>query len=134
MKIVLDTNVLISALITRGVCRDLLEHCVQRHQIIISDFILDELSENLKNKFHFDQPDIKEAITLFNSEMQVVSPATIEKPICRDRQDDMILATAIAGNAECIITGDEDLLVLGQYGPIRIFRPSEFVEFEAHQK
>jgi predicted nucleic acid-binding protein len=45
----------------------------------------------------------------------------------------MILATAIAGNAECIVTGDEDLIVLGQYGSVRILRPREFVDFETHR-
>ena len=134
MRIVLDTNVLISALITRGVCRDLLEHCVQRHQIIVSDFILNELRENLQTKFHFDQPDIEEAMALFGAETQVVSPTSMKEPVCRDRQDDMILATAIAGDAECIVTGDEDLLVLKEYGPVRIMRPAEFVDFEAHRK
>jgi len=44
------------------------------------------------------------------------------------------LATAIAGNAECIITGDEDLLVLGQYGPLQILSPAKFAEFEARPK
>ncbi|MGD0654069.1 MAG: putative toxin-antitoxin system toxin component, PIN family [Thermoguttaceae bacterium] len=134
MKIVLDTNVLISALITRGVCRDLLEHCVQRHQIIISDFILNEVRENLQNKFHFDAQEIDEAVALFSAEMQTVSPALIEKHICRDPQDDMILGTAITGNAECIITGDEDLLVLGQYGQVRILSPAKFADFEARRK
>jgi uncharacterized protein len=134
MRIVLDTNVLIAALITRGVCRDLLEHCVQRHQIVVSDFILNELHENLKNKFHFDQPDIEEAIRLFSAEMQVVSPVLMKEPVCRDPQDEMILATAIAGNAECIITGDQDLLVLEQYSAVKILRPGEFADFEAHRK
>jgi len=133
MRIVLDTNVLIAALITRGVCRDLLEHCVQRHQIIVSDFILNELRENLKNKFRFHTHEIDEAIALFTAEMQTVSPVLMEKAVCRDPQDDMILATAIAANAECIITGDGDLLVLGQYETVRILRPAEFVDFEANR-
>jgi putative PIN family toxin of toxin-antitoxin system len=134
MKIVLDTNVLIAALITRGVCRDLLEHCVQRHQIIVSDFIFNELREILQNKFRYDSQEIEEAIALFATEMQQVSPVLIEKPVCRDSQDDLVLGTAIAGNAGCIITGDEDLLVLGQYGPVRILRPVEFAEFEAQRE
>ncbi|MGA2799567.1 MAG: putative toxin-antitoxin system toxin component, PIN family, partial [Thermoguttaceae bacterium] len=76
MKVVLDTNVLIAALITRGVCRDLLEHCIQRHQVIVSDFILNELHENLQNKFQFDSNEINEVIALLAAEMQKVVPAT----------------------------------------------------------
>lgn len=52
MKIVLDTNVHIAALITRGVCSDLLEHCIQYHEIIASEFILSELHRNLSKKFN----------------------------------------------------------------------------------
>jgi len=53
MKLALDTNVLIAALIARGVCSDLLEHCVQQHEIVTSDFILGELRENLIHKFRY---------------------------------------------------------------------------------
>jgi uncharacterized protein len=134
MKIVLDTNVLIAAFITRGICRELLEHCVERHQIIVSDFILNELFDKLKNKFHFDDQEINEVLSLLATEMQMATPMILEKPVCRDSTDDMILATALAANAECIITGDEDLLILGQYGPVRILRPSQFVEYEGHQR
>ncbi|MGD0384199.1 MAG: putative toxin-antitoxin system toxin component, PIN family [Thermoguttaceae bacterium] len=78
MKIVLDTNILIAGLITRGVCRDLLEHCIQQHQVIVSDFILNELRENLQNKFQFDSKEIGEAIALLVAEMQKVVPAIME--------------------------------------------------------
>ncbi|MGA2798603.1 MAG: putative toxin-antitoxin system toxin component, PIN family, partial [Thermoguttaceae bacterium] len=70
---------------------------------------------------------------LLAAEMQKVVPATMEIPICRDPQDDMILATAIAGNAECIVTGDEDLIVIGRYASVRILRPREFIDFETHR-
>jgi uncharacterized protein len=134
MIIVLDTNVLIAAFITRGVCRDLLEHCIQRHRIVVSDFILGELRENLQNKFHFCSNEIDEVIALLATETHKVIPANFDKPVCRDPQDDMILATAIAGNAECIVTGDEDLIVLGHYGSVRILRPGEFINFEIQRR
>jgi predicted nucleic acid-binding protein len=47
---------------------------------------------------------------------------------CRDRDDDKVLAAAIAGKADLIVTGDEDLLVLGQHHGIRILSPRQFVE------
>lgn len=56
MRLVLDSNVLIAALIARGVCADLLEHCVLRHRIICSDFILEEVRQKLVTKFkHSDE-------------------------------------------------------------------------------
>jgi predicted nucleic acid-binding protein len=48
--------------------------------------------------------------------------------VCRDRDDDNVLATAVAGQADIILTGDDDLLVLGEYNGIRILSPRQFVE------
>lgn len=109
MKIILDTNVLIAALITRGVCSQLLEHCFERHEIFISKFILDEVSTNLLNKFHLNSGDVENALDLLQSKMQLIKPVELETPVCRDRDDDMILATALAADAACIVTGDKGI-------------------------
>ena len=63
--------------------------------------------------------------------METVTPNNLDHSVCRDPDDDMILATAIIGAADCIITGDMDLLVLGQFQNIVILRPAEFAEFES---
>ena len=130
MKLVLDTNVLIAALIARGVCADLLGHCVLSHTIVASDFILDELRTHLVGKFKYTDQDADEAITLFKSQMEIVTPKSLDQPVCRDPDDDQILGTALIGQAECIITGDKDLLVLQQYEGIQIVSPSDFSDFE----
>jgi len=130
MKIVLDTNVLIAALIARGVCSDLLEHCVQQHEIVTSDFILGELRKNLVQKFKYSVQDTEEAVGLLRSRMEVVVPVALESPVCRDPDDDAVLGTAIAGSAACIVTGDKDLLVIKRYHAIDIIRPSDFSEYE----
>jgi uncharacterized protein len=62
--------------------------------------------------------------------MSVVVPRSLESNVCRDLDDDMILATALAGNAVCIITGDQDLLILKKFGSIDILKPSEFADYE----
>jgi len=59
--------------------------------------------------------------------MTVVSPAKLDQPVCRDPDDDNILAAAISGKCDCIITGDKDLLVLKQYLGINIFNPRDFL-------
>jgi putative PIN family toxin of toxin-antitoxin system len=130
MRLVCDTNVLVAALIARGVCADLLEHCVANHSLITSDFILDELHEQLIGKFKRNPNDVDEAIALFRSTMTVVEPVLISPSVCRDPDDDWILATAVAGQAGCIITGDKDLLVLQNYTGISILAPSDFADFE----
>jgi putative PIN family toxin of toxin-antitoxin system len=130
VKIVLDTNVLIAALIARGTCHELLEHCVVRHALFTSEFILHETQEKLIEKFGYESDLASEAINLFRSSMTVVSTLKLASSVCRDPDDDNILATAISGNCDCIITGDNDLLALKEYNGIDIFGPRDFLIHE----
>ena len=133
MKIVLDTNVLIAALGAQGVCRELLEHCVLRHVLLSSDPILAELQEQLAEKLKFGAEEVEEAVHILRSQMQTVNPVEISHTVCRDPDDDIVLATALAAKADCIVTGDKDLLVLQRYEEVEILSPSEFAAFEARQ-
>jgi len=126
MKLVLDTNVLIAAFIARGVCNELLEYCAINHDIILSSFILDELRDKLTTKFDFSRHETEEVIRLLKSRVDLVTPQKLDKPTCRDPDDDHILGTAIAGNCECIVTGDSDLLDLQCIQGIRMVSPSDF--------
>jgi putative PIN family toxin of toxin-antitoxin system len=130
MKVVLDTNVLIAALISRGVCADLLEHCVLRHNVVSSEAILAEVQEHLLGKFKYSSRETDEAVSLLRSQMEIVAPQQLMQPVCRDPDDDQILATAISAKADCIVTGDKDLLVITKYEGVEIIRPSSFADFE----
>ena len=130
MKIVLDTNVLIAALIARGVCHELLEHCVLRHKLFTSDFILNETQEKLREKFGYSVELASEAMNLLRSRMELVVPSELEQQVCRDPDDDNILAAAISGKCDCIITGDKDLLVLKSHEGMEILSPRDFITNE----
>lgn len=130
MRIVLDTNVLIAAFIARGVCHELLEYCARRHTLVTSDFVLDEFGRKLVEKFKCNPDVTDEATTLLRSRMEVVTPAGLDTPVCRDDDDDNILATAVTGNCELIITGDKDLLVLKRFRNVRIISPGDFQTYE----
>jgi len=130
MRTVLDTNVLIAALIARGVCTDLLQHCVLNHTIVVSDFILNELQEKLVQKFKYTDEEADDALTLVRSQMEIIDPQPLTNPVCRDADDDWILATAVTGSAKCIITGDKDLLSIQQYKGIDIIPPTDFANYE----
>ena len=127
MKIILDTNVLIAALIARGFSHQLLEHCALRHTLFTSDFILEETQEKLIKKFGYSQELAGEAASVLRSRMTVVSASKLDNPVCCDPDDDNILAAALTGKCDCIITGDKDLLVLKQHEGINIFNPRDFL-------
>jgi len=130
MRIVLDTNVLIAALISQGTCADLLEQCVIHHELITSEPILNELRVNLAGKFKFLKAEAEEAVELLQSQMEVVIPVPLVEPVCRDVDDDMVIGTALAGAAGFVITGDKDLL-LESYERIRMVSPRQFTDLES---
>ena len=131
MRVLLDTNVLIAAFISsQGRCAELLEHCAQAHELVTSDALLEEYHEKLVKKFRLP-PNLADArIALLRSQMEVVQPASLPSPICRDPDDDQVLAAALTANCRCIVTGDHDLLVLGSCEGVAIITPGEFAAFE----
>lgn len=133
MNVVFDTNVLVAAFITRGTCSTVLEHCIRQHVLITSEFILNELRENLVLKFKCSTGEAEDVVHLLRSQMKVVKPVNLDKDVCCDPDDVAVLGTAVAGDAACIITGDKDLLVIERFRGTDIMSPSAFAEYEARQ-
>jgi putative PIN family toxin of toxin-antitoxin system len=133
VNLVLDTNVLVAALVARGVCDDLLEHCVRSHTIVSSPALLDELREVLTRKFRQSDADVRAAVGLFAETFTLVTPSALDAPACRDPDDDLVLATAVAGQCSAVITGDQDLLMLDPFQHIRILAPVAFWQWEGEQ-
>ena len=131
MKLVLDTNVLIAAFIARGACSELLEHCVCNHEIVLSAAIFDELVDVLTRKFKYLPQEAQLVVRLLKSRVKIVVPKPLPVPICRDPDDDQILATALSAGCHAIISGDSDLTDLGRVKGVAIMTPSEFWRFEA---
>jgi putative PIN family toxin of toxin-antitoxin system len=134
VRLVLDTNVLLAAFLSRGVCHDLLEHCEREHQGITSEFILREFQDKLLEKFRVPPAKASAAVALLEAHMERITPAALAAPVCRDPDDDWVLATAVEGACTCIVTGDKDLLVLEDYKGIRILSPSDFWDFESSRR
>ena len=127
MKLVLDSPVLIAALISRaGVCAELLEDVLTHHELIMSDFIIDEISRNLREKFEFPKAEIAELIRVLRESARFVKPAAIDPKVCRDPHDVPVLGTAVAAAADLLISVDKDLLVLRSFQGIDIVKPGEF--------
>lgn len=130
MKVVLDTNVLVAAFVAHGNCNELLEHCIVHHQVILSEFILDERLHVLTRKFDLSPLEVQDAIRLLRTRTRLVDPDPLPIPVSRDPDDDTILATARTAGCVAIVTGDRDLTDLKRYGDIWIVTPSAFWAFE----
>jgi len=134
VKLLLDTNVLVAALVAHGTCHELLEHCVRQHTVITSPPLFDELREVLERKFRQRAIDVRGAMQLFAEQFTLVAPSALDPPICGDRDDDLVLATALAGQCAAIVPGDQDLLILDPFQGIRILAPSAYWKWDAEQR
>jgi putative PIN family toxin of toxin-antitoxin system len=130
MKILLDTNVLIAAFIAHGSCSELIEHCAIHHDVILSEPMLDEFRDVLVRKFGYSAAEAEAAATLIQSRAIMVKPVHLSRSVCRDPDDDVVLATALAGDVQVIVTGDKDLTILKSHEGIKIIRPADFWQYE----
>jgi len=128
VRIVVDANVLIAGLVAEGLCRDIVKRRLPACEVVTSRALLNELEEKLLEKFGVD-PKTLPLLDLYADHATVVDAVPLAKPVCRDPDDDLVLATALEGNAEIILTGDKDLLVLQEFRHIRILSPRQFVEW-----
>jgi putative PIN family toxin of toxin-antitoxin system len=133
MRLVLDANVLIAAFVARGVCAELLEHCVREHVPVTSEALLEEVHRNLIGRIRVSVLQADQTIRLLRTRLERVEPVALGARVCRDADDDMVLGTAIADRCDAIVTGDQDLLVLGSYRDIAIVSPRDFWAFGGHR-
>ena len=126
MRILLDTDVIASALSTRGLCADVLRVVLSDHKLVVPEVVLDELNRVLQK--HFKMPRaLAGEIEQFLREHDVIPKPKNPCPVrLRDGSDEWILASAIAGRADVIITADSDLRVLGGGGPVPVLSPRQF--------
>lgn len=125
MRLVFDTNVLFAAQITRGTCHALYQEALIAAVLLTSDYILDEFEEKLVSKARVKPAEAGRTRAEVAVDCHVVPITALAKPVCRDPDDDAILATALAARADFLVTGDQDLLTLGSYQGIPIVTPAE---------
>lgn len=134
MRAVIDTNVLLSALLWRGPPHALLEQARNGMVTLISSpALLAELAEVIaRAKFNviLARSNTSRAQTLAQVRQlaEVIDPPALAKPVCRDPDDDAVLALAIAAEADLIVSGDDDLLSLIHFEGIPILTPVQALE------
>jgi putative PIN family toxin of toxin-antitoxin system len=100
--------------------------CLERHEIVLSDYIIEELRKHLSGKFKIPQSRSTEILAFLRQQAVLVKPADVDRDACRDPKDLMILGTAVAAQANFLVIGDNDLLTLAEFDSIPILSPRQF--------
>lgn len=112
MRVFFDTNVLVSAFTARGLCADLYRITLLHHDLIVGEFVLQELERVLSTRFHVPATQVA-AVRGHLAQRTVVPMPTAPSPIpVADPDDAWVLASAEAGEVELLVTGDSDLLAV----------------------
>ena len=129
LRIVLDTNVIISGVLFGGVPRSILESLIsRRHDFFLSMPILEEVREVLgRPKFGFENEEASMVLEELHSVCTIVKPAEPINFIADDPDDNRILECAVRAEADIIVSGDSHLLSAGSYKGIKILSPRQFV-------
>ena len=128
MRVCLDTNVLVAAFATRGLCADVVRTVLAEHDLIIGEVILTELRRALAAKLKLPVDRIEAAEAILASVPIIPKPSEPSGLSMRDAADRWVLATAIAGKADVLVTGDRDLLDVAARSPVLILDPRAFWE------
>lgn len=128
MRVFLDTNVLVSAIATRGICADLLRIVALEHTLVIGEVVLTELRRVLSTRIRLPVERIDEVETFLRSYDVVAKPEAMDPVAVRDDADRWVLANARAAQADVLITGDGDLLAVATTAGVRIVTPRQFWE------
>ena len=134
MRVVLDTNVFVSAVFFGGMPGQVLSHWRDRAiEIAVSREILEEYVR-VGERLAAQAPgvDIGPVLDLVAAHAILVIPGPLPGPVCRDPDDDKFLACALVAEARYIVSGDGDLLVLSPYRGITVLRPRALIERLRH--
>jgi len=127
VKVFLDTNVLISGFMGRGLSHDVLRLVTEHHEPITAEAVLEEVRRVLMKKFGVSQRDVQDLLNTFKRWHVEPQPETLPLIRIRDKNDLPILASALASGAEVLVSGDKDLLELkDQITEITILDPRGF--------
>jgi len=134
MRVVLDANVVISALITpQGAMAQVLDFWKQGvYELVLSPAILDEIARvahypRIQERYRLDDAEIDEFIRLLGEEATLIQTSFRVQAVVEDPDDDRYVECAVAAGADLIVTGDAHLLKLGDYQGIRMTKPGDFL-------
>ena len=128
MKVFLDTNVIVSAVTTRGLCADVFRAVLADHDLVTSTKVLLEIQRILKVKFAVPDELIAEYIELIEEDSVLAKAGDLPSLAIKDKDDVEIIAAAVAANANVFVTGDREVQGIKSVQKTRIVSPREFWE------
>lgn len=128
MRVCLDTNVLVAAFATRGLSVDVLRTVLAEHELVVGEVILAELRRALAAKLKVLADRIEAIEAVLSVVPAIPKPTAPSALVIHDAADRLVLATAVEGAADVLVTGDQDLLVVASESPVRILDPRAFWE------
>ncbi len=128
MRIFLDTNVLVSAFATRGLCAEVLELVLLDHDLILGRNVLRELEKALREKVKLPVVRAAEIVDFVSTEAAQVVDNAQPAGVSVDAADAIVLGEALASQADFFVTGDAALLRLAAIGPLKIVSPRRLWE------
>ena len=122
MRICLDTNVVVSAVATRGLCADLFQAILAEHELVLGETVLEEVRRVLSQKMRVRRAMIEELEAFLRRHATVVKASGEGAIKGLDTADAAVVADAMAGHSDVLVSGDQDLLKLAN-APIAIVSP-----------
>ncbi len=127
MRVFLDTNVLVAAFATRGLCADLLRTVLAEHEFLSSGTVSEELTRTLVEKLRVPEARVREIAAFIRASGSIPDTPGSPLPVAiRDPDDAVILSEALVLHADVLVTGDQDLLEAGEVPGISIMDPRGF--------
>jgi putative PIN family toxin of toxin-antitoxin system len=128
VRVFLDTNVIVSAVTTRGLCADVFRATLATHELVTCPQVLQEVRRILSMKFGAPEPLIAEYLELIGQEAIMAESQDLPGLFIQDQDDVAIVAAAIVAQAEVLVTGDHELQSLKKVGKVRVISPRAFWE------
>lgn len=128
MRVLLDTNVLVAAFATRGLCQDLFRTVLADHTLLIGSTNLEEFRRVLDRKLRVEPGRVRKAVDFVRRNAEVTVPSGPAGWPERDPDDRSVVAAALEGRADALVTGDKGLIEAAEGRALSVLSPRQFWE------
>jgi putative PIN family toxin of toxin-antitoxin system len=129
VRVLLDTNVLVSTFTTRGICADILREVLLHKELIVCPLLLDEVTSVLTTKFNLPDDLVATISDFLQQGTLFIEKSVVVKANISDKNDILLLGYSLSGKAEVFVTGDRELQRLKKVKNLKLLSPREYWDF-----